>query len=185
VCARAGLGDDPVPRSAAAFAEQVRRARTRLPAVAEGAFRLLGQIAAEHQALTQKIAGLPPARRRLGAELAAQRDALVGAGFFRTTPWGQLAHLPRYLQALQRRLDKALDNPALDARHGEAVAALWERYRARAESNRAARRVDAALDAYRWLLEELKVSLFAQELRTAQPVSYKRLEKVWADLARG
>ena len=185
VCARAFLGDDPLPRSEAAFADQVKRARTRLPAVAEGAFRLLGAIAAEYHSLGQRIAALPPARARIGTELAAQRDALVRAGFFSATPWEQLGHLPRYLQALQRRLARFAEDPARDAKHGQAVAALWERYRARAEADRAAQRVDPALDAYRWLLEELKVSLFAQELRTARPVSYKRLEKAWAGLSRG
>ena len=94
-------------------------------------------------------------------------------------------HLPRYLQALQKRLARFPEDPARDAKHGHAVAALWERYRARAEADRAAQRVDPALDAYRWLLEELKVSLFAQELRTARPVSYKRLEKAWTELSRG
>jgi ATP-dependent helicase HrpA len=183
--ARAFLGDDPLPRSERAFAEQVKRARARLPAVAEGAFRLLATIAAEYQALTQQIAALPAARGRLGSELAAQRDALVHAGFFAATPWSQLSHLPRYLQALQRRLAKAAGHAALEARHGPAVAALWERYRARKEANQAAQRVEPALDAWRWLLEELKVSLFAQELRAALPVSYKRLEKAWAELSRG
>ena len=81
--------------------------------------------------------------------------------------------MPRYLQALQRRLAKAPANAGSDAKHGQAVAALWERYRARDEANRAAQRVEPALEAYRWLLEELKVSLFAQELRTALPVSYQ------------
>ncbi len=184
-CVRAFLGDDPLPRSESAFAEQVKRARARLPAVAEGAIRLLGAIAIEYHALTQKIAALPPARSRFGAELAAQRDALVYAGFFSATPWAQLNHLPRYLQALQRRLVKAAENPAQDTKHAQAVAALWERYRSRADANRAAQRVEPALDAYRWLLEELKVSLFAQELRTAQPVSYKRVERAWAELSRG
>ncbi len=183
--ARAFLGDDPLPRSERAFAEQVKRARARLPAVAEGAFRLLATIAAEHQALTQQIAALPAARERLGSELAAQRDALVHTGFFAATPWSQLSHLPRYLQALQRRFAKAAGHAALEARHGPAVAALWERYRSRKEANQAAQRVDPALDAWRWLLEELKVSLFAQELRAALPVSYKRLERAWAELSRG
>ena len=171
VCARAFLGDDPLPRSEAAFADQVKRARTRLPAVAEGGFRLLAAIAAEYHNLGQQIAALPSARARMGTELAAQRDALVRTGFFSATPWGQLGHLPRYLQALQRRLTRFAEDPARDAKHGQAVAALWERYRARAEADRVAQRVDPALDAYRWLLEELKVSLFAQELRTARPVS--------------
>jgi ATP-dependent helicase HrpA len=182
---RAFLGDDPVPRSESAFAEQVKRARARLPAVVEGAFRLLGAIAAEYHQLSQKITALPQARSRFGAALAAQRDAMVYAGFFSATPWAQLNHLPRYLQALQRRIAKALENPAQDARHGQAVAVLWERYRVRADANRAVQRIEPALDEYRWLLEELKVSLFAQELRTAKPVSYKRLERAWAELSRG
>jgi ATP-dependent helicase HrpA len=184
-CVRAFLGDDPLPRSESAFAEQVKRARARLPAVAEGAIRLLGVIAIEYHSLSQKIAALPPTRSRFGAELAAQRDALVYAGFFSATPWAQLNHLPRYLQTLHRRLVKAAENPAQDTKHGQAVAALWERYRSRADANRAAQRNEPALDAYRWLLEELKVSLFAQELRTAQPVSYKRMERAWAELSRG
>jgi ATP-dependent helicase HrpA len=184
-CVRAFLGDDPLPRSESAFAEQVKRARARLPAVAEGAFRLLGAVATEYHALSQKIAALPPGRSRFGAELAGQRDAMVYAGFFSATPWAQLNHLPRYLQALQWRLVKASENPAQDARHGQSVAVLWERYRSRADANRAALRVEPALEAYRWLLEELKVSLFAQELRTAKPVSYKRLERAWAELSRG
>jgi len=152
--------------------------------VAEGAFRMLGAIATEFHALSQQIAALPRANARLGAEVATQRDALVHPGFFSDTPWMQLAHLPRYLQALQRRLAKYPGDPARDAKHAEALGALWERYRARREANRAAQRIEPALDAYRWLIEELKVSLFAQELKTAHPVSYKRLEKAWTELSR-
>jgi ATP-dependent helicase HrpA len=181
---RAFLGDDPLPRSEREFAEQVKRARARLPAVAEGAFRTLAAIAAEYHATGQKIATLPKAHARLGAEIAAQRDALVHPGFFAATPWTQLGHLPRYLQALQRRLTKFAADPTRDARHGQAVAQLWERYRSREAANRAANRVEPALDAFRWQVEELRVSLFAQELRTPQPVSYKRLEKAWAGLSR-
>ena len=100
---RAFIGDDPLPRNERAFADQVKRARTRLPAVAEGAFRLLADIAAEHAALGPRLAGLPPAQSRLAAEVRAQRDALVYPGFFSATPWPQLQHLPRYLKALDRR----------------------------------------------------------------------------------
>ena len=184
VCDRAFVGDDPLPRDERAFAEQVRRARTRLPAVAEGAFRLLGAIAAEHQAVSQRLAALPGAHGRFAAELRAQRDALVYPGFFAATPWHALQHLPRYLKALDRRAAKYVERPDRDARHAEAVAALWQRYRERAERNRAAGRDEPALAEFRWLLEELKVSLFAQELRTPSPVSYKRLERAWAELAR-
>jgi ATP-dependent helicase HrpA len=185
VCDRAFLGDDPLPRSERAFAEQVKRARVRLPAVAEGAFALLGAIAAAYQALSQRLAALPSGARRLAADVLAQRDALLAPGFFAATPWQQLVHLPRYLQALDRRLAKYPENPARDVKQAQAVAALWERYREREEALRARGRHDPALDAFRWLLEELKVSLYAQELRTPIPVSYKRLEKAWKALSAG
>ena len=108
---RAFIGEDPLPRSERAFAEQVKRARTRLPAVVEGAFRMLAAIAAEYHALSQRMAALSPAQARLGADVRAQRAALVYPGFFSATPWTQLAHLPRYLQALDRRLAKAAVDP--------------------------------------------------------------------------
>jgi len=101
---RAFIGDDPLPRSEQAFAEQVKRAKTRLPAVAESAYRLLAAIAAEYQALAQRLAALPPAHSRFAADIRAQRDALVHPGFFVETPWANLQHLPRYLKALDRRV---------------------------------------------------------------------------------
>ncbi|MFO1283111.1 MAG: ATP-dependent RNA helicase HrpA [Burkholderiales bacterium] len=185
IAERAFLGDDPVPRDAAGFDEQVKRGRTRLPAVAEGAFRLLGTIATAHQALGARLAAAPPGHKRLAAELRAQRDELVHAGFFAATPWAQLQHIPRYLTALDRRLVKAIADPGRDARHATNVESWIRRWRERRDRDRAAGRDDPQLDAFRWLLEELKVSLFAQELRTPAPVSYKRVEKAWAVLAAG
>jgi ATP-dependent helicase HrpA len=185
VCDRAFLGDDPLPRSERAFAEQVKRARVRLPAVAESAFALLASIAAAYHALAQRLAAVPSGTRRLAVDVAAQRDLLIAPGFFAATPWKALVHLPRYLQALERRLVKYPDNPARDARQAQAVAALWERYREREVVLRERGRHDPGLDAFRWLLEELKVSLFAQELRTPVPVSYKRLEKAWKAVSSG
>ena len=181
---RAFLGDDALPRNAHAFAEQVKRARTRLPAVAEGAFRLLAEIASEHAALTQRLASVPAAQSRIGAEIRTQRDALVYPGFFSATPWPQLQHLPRYLKALDRRLAKFGERPERDERHAEQVAELWRRYRDRADRNRQIGRTEPALEAFRWLLEELRVSLFAQELKTPIAVSFKRVERSWAELAR-
>jgi len=182
---RAFIGEDPLPRSERAYAEQLKRARTRLPAVADAAFRLLSAIAAEYHAVSRRIAALPKSLGRLAAEALSQRDQLVAPGFFSRTPWSSLVHVPRYLKALDRRLAKYPENPDRDAKHAAAVAALWERYRARQDVNRVQRRQEPALDAFRWLIEELRVSLFAQELRTPSPVSYKRLEKAWKDLSRG
>jgi ATP-dependent RNA helicase HrpA len=128
---------------------------------------------------------LPKALRPLAADIAGQRDRLIAPGFFAATPWNQLAHIPRYLKALDRRAAKYPDDPKRDAQHAQAVAALWERYREREQAVRASGGKEPALDAFRWLIEELKVSLFAQELRTPIPASYKRLEKAWKALSKG
>jgi len=184
ICDRAFVGDDPLPRSEKAFAEQVKRARTRLPAVADGAFRLLATIAARHHELSQRVSALPPTASRLAAEVRSRRDALVHAGFFLGTPWAQLAHVPRYLAALDRRVAKYAQNPTREAQHAKSVAGWWDCYRGREEANRRAGRIEPGLQSFRWLLEELSVSLFAQELKTPFPVSYRRLEKAWAELSR-
>jgi ATP-dependent RNA helicase HrpA len=181
---RAFIGDDPLPRDASAFAAQVKRARARLPAVAEAAMRSLGSIATAYGSLTQKLNAAPVGLGRLVADLRTQRDALVHPRFFAATPWAQLAHLPRYLQALERRLAKYSTNPDRDARHAAQIAAWFGRYRERLERDQAAGRVTPGLEDFRWLLEELKVSLFAQELRTPTPVSFKRVERAWNALER-
>jgi len=179
---RAFLADDPVPRSAKAFDEQVKRARTRLPAVADAAFRLLATIAGAYHALGGRLAQAPPGMARLAAELRAQRDELVRPGFFSATPWAQLQHLPRYLEGIDRRWSKARERPDRETRHAPQVEAWTRRWRERRDRDRAAGREDADLEAFRWLLEELRVSLFAQELKTPSPVSLKRVEKAWAAL---
>jgi ATP-dependent helicase HrpA len=184
ICDRAFVGEDALPRSEKAYGEQVKRGRTRLPAVADAALALLAAIAAAHHALGQRLAALPPAHARFAADVRAQRDALVFPGFFRATPWDKLQHLPRYLKALERRVARYVERPDRDERHALQVADWWQRYRDRAARNRTTGRVEPGLDAFRWLLEELKVSLFAQELKTPFPVSYKRVERAWADLDR-
>jgi ATP-dependent helicase HrpA len=181
---RAFIGDDPLPRNERAWSEQVKRARARLPAVAEGAWRQLTVIANEHFALSQRLAAAPAPHARIAAELRTERDALVHPGFFSATPWAQLQHLPRYLKALERRYIRHLDAPGRDARHAAQLAQWWSRYREREEDERAKGVPSAKLAAFRWLLEELKVSLYAQELRTPFPVSLKRVEKAWSELSR-
>ncbi|MCC6867313.1 MAG: ATP-dependent RNA helicase HrpA, partial [Burkholderiales bacterium] len=181
---RAYLADDALPRAEREFAELVQRARARLPAVMEGAFRLLATIAERHQALGQRLAAAPKGSARLTTEVRAVRDALVYPGFFSVTPWSQLAEIPRYLTALDRRIVKYSERPDRDAHHAEQVAQWWRRYVERRDADRSAGRSDPRLEAFRWLLEELRVSLFAQELKTPFPVSFKRVERAWADLSR-
>ncbi len=180
---RAFIGEDELPRSNAEFMQLKTRARTRLPAVVEGSSRLAQAIAAEIQPLTQKLGSLPAPMARLKKEIEEQQSRLLPKRFFSATPWERLQHLPRYLKALKLRLDKYPSAIDRDTRHAQAVNELWQRWESRVSATRkASGDVSPQLEEFRWLIEELRVSLFAQELKTPFPVSVKRLEKVWGEL---
>ena len=180
---RAFIGEDELPRSNQEFMQLKTRARTRLPAVVDGSSRLAQAIAAEIQPLTQKLSGLPPAMARLKKEIEEQQSRLLPKRFFSATPWERLQHLPRYLKALKLRLEKYPSAIDRDTRHAQAVNELWQRWESRVVAVRkASGDVSPELEEFRWLIEELRVSLFAQELKTPFPVSVKRLEKVWSEL---
>lgn len=181
---RAFLGEDAPPRTAKAFADQRGRAKTRLPAVQAAVLARVQEIALAYQELQQSLDRNGKPYPRLVAELKVQRDALVFRGFLVQTPWLMLEHLPRYLRGLMYRLGKVREWADRDARHGVAVAQLWQRYEERLARNRKEARDEPALSEFRWMVEELRVSLFAQELKTPYPVSVKRLEKFWADKLR-
>jgi ATP-dependent helicase HrpA len=179
---RAFIGDDPLPRTQRAFEMQRARARARLPAVTEAAMRLFTTIAEEYQQIVERLSAIKGPLSRPAADIRAQLSRLVYKGFFSATPWERLHDLPRYLRAMQVRLDKYGSNPERDAKHTESIAALTKRLDERFDAFRRAGLRDPRLEEFRWHLEELRVSLFAQELRTPYPVSYKRLEKIWSSM---
>jgi ATP-dependent helicase HrpA len=174
---RAFIGDDELPRTTKAFATQKDRARTRLAAVSDAACRILATIAADHQAIQARLAAKPPGN--VAADIREQLANLVYKGFLSTTPWEQLQHLPRYLKATVRRLEKLSGAVERDTRWTAAVRELWQDYQKRLEKHRKEGISDPELCKFRWMIEELRVSMFAQELKTPYPVSVKRLQKAW------
>jgi ATP-dependent helicase HrpA len=127
---------------------------------------------------------VPPALNRVAADIRAQLQRLVYKGFFSATPWEQLQHLPRYLKAITIRLDKYAANPERDEKHAVSIAEFAKLYQERSDKLRKAGAAEPALEDFRWQVEELRVSLFAQELRTPFPVSVKRLKKIWDAVVR-
>ncbi len=174
---RAFIGDDELPRTAKAFATQKDRARTRLAAVSDAACRILATIAADYQAIQARLAAKPPGN--VAADIREQLANLVYKGFLTATPWEQLQHLPRYLKATVRRLGKLSGAVERDAKWTAAIRELWQDYQKRLEKHRKEGISDPELDKFRWMIEELRVSMFAQELKTPYPVSVKRLQKAW------
>jgi ATP-dependent helicase HrpA len=175
---RAFLGEDALPRTPKAFEEQKKRAKARLPAVVEAASRHAMAIGEASQQFVQALSQYT-SLGRVAQEVKGHRDRLVYPGFISRTPWERLEHLPRYLKGYALRLQKYRANAERDQKHAAALGALWVNYETRAKADRDAGRNDARLEEFRWLIEELRVSLFAQELRTPLPVSAKRLQKFW------
>jgi ATP-dependent helicase HrpA len=107
---------------------------------------------------------------------------LVYPGFLAATPWDKLAHLSRYLKAKQLRMDKYAANPSRDGQRGAEIAQLYKQWEAKLAEAEALEGASQGLKDFRWLIEELRVSLFAQELKTPFPVSLKRLQKAWGEI---
>jgi len=173
---QACLGE-PWPEDAGAFAQRCTEGRSRLGLLAREYALQAGAILDERAALLRK---LPQARpwARAHQDMQQQLEGLIHRAFVTDTPPDSFRHLARYLKAMQLRIDKLRTDPVRDERLMAEMAPLLTQYqRARAALKGAP---DAALDQFRWQLEELRVALFAQELKTPFPVSVKRLQKAWA-----
>jgi ATP-dependent helicase HrpA len=117
------------------------------------------------------------------ADVRQHLAELLPRGFVATTPWAWLKHFPRYLRAADMRLKKLLNAGATrDAQAVNDIRPLWRRYVDRRDLHAFQGVEDPALAQYRWMIEELRVSLFAQELKTAFPASVKRLEQLFAEV---
>jgi ATP-dependent helicase HrpA len=170
---------DPLPATAADFQRRLDEGRGRLTLIANEVARLAGVILTEYGAAARKIKDtkiVPEAT----ADALQQLQKLVPKRFLASTPWPRLQHLPRYLKAIVLRLDKLRADPARDAARLAELKPQEQRYWRLVAERKG--HVDERMEDFRWLLEELRVSFFAQELRTPQPVSVKRLDKVWAQL---
>ena len=175
VCDRAFIGEDELPRNEKAFKEQIKRARSRLPAVKEALSRYLQETAAAYAELNSKLGKHP-----LTHLLRLRLQTLLAAGFASHTPWAQWPRLPIYLKAMTLRLEKYSSNPARDAAREADIQELEQMWQEKTDGLvKQGLPVSDDLAAFRWMIEELRVSLFAQELKTPYPVSVKRLLKEW------
>ncbi|HHX2531377.1 DUF3418 domain-containing protein [Neisseria sp. P0001.S005] len=173
VCDRAFIGEDELPRNEKAFKEQIKRARSRLPAVKEALSRYLQETVAAYAELNSKLGKHP-----LTHLLRLRLQTLLAAGFATRTPWVQWPRLPIYLKAMTLRLEKYSGNPARDAAREADIQELEQMWQEKTDSLvKQGQPVSDDLAAFKWMIEELRVSLFAQELKTPHPVSVKRLLK--------
>ena len=183
ICDRAFIGEDDLPRTNAEFMKLKQRARTRLPAVSDAVSRQAQAIATEYQLLITKQAQMPATVNRLKKDVEQQVQLFIYKNCFSQTPWQHLSQVPRYLKALRLRIEKQPANPDRDGKNAASVGIIWQKWQDKVSALKQANlSITHDLADYRWLIEELRVSLFAQELKTPFPVSIKRLEKTWADI---
>ena len=180
---------EPWPRTRAEFERRRDEGRSRVTLIAQEIARLAAVMLAEYQSLQKKLAAAARAYPAACRDIEESVGRLLAKGFISSTPYERLQHFPRYLKAAAQRLEKmraaGQEGAARDGRAMYELASVqtpWQRETLKQQKAGAA--PDAQLDQFRWLLEELRVQLFAQELKTPVPVSVKRLQKMWQAMQR-
>ena len=172
-----------LPRDGAGLASLAERRKAGLTEQAERIARLTLEILKLWHGLQKKFKGRIDLAQAVALnDIKAQLASLVYPGFVRDTPLEWLKEYPRYLKAIEQRFDKLGGQVQRDRVWSGELAGLWEQYRARAAKHGQEGKRDANLELYRWMLEEYRVSLWAQQLGTRMPVSDKRLNKQWSQV---
>jgi ATP-dependent helicase HrpA len=173
--------EPPWPRSLSAFQERLAEGVRRLPGVVYDVSKLLQPLLQQYHEATlalEKLTG--PNFTRARDDAREQLVALTQPGFLTHIPWGWLEHYPRYFQAISVRMRKLTQGGlSRDTQALSQLEPLLAKYKARAQRHAEFGTVDAELEQFRWMLEELRVSLFAQELGTSLSISMQRMEKQW------
>jgi ATP-dependent helicase HrpA len=180
---RAFLGE-AVPMQAAQFARAVEEGRNRFMLIAQEMARTAAGILAEHAVLQKKLTAFAKNFPRESDDVKQQVQRLLAPGWLARTSWARLQHFARYLKAASLRLDKLRVDPARDARLAAEMAPLQAGWSREAAVQARYGAPTAELEQFGWLLEELRVALFAQELKTPVPVSAKRLAKLWQSMRK-
>jgi ATP-dependent helicase HrpA len=175
-------GQPPI-RDQASFEQRLNAQKPRLFAVAQEVCGLASSILGTYQAVRKRLDGITQVQWVPSVlDMRAHLDSLVYRGFLVQIPFVHLQDYPRYLRALEQRAEKLPLAATRDRDRMQELAPLLERWRERVAAAANAERKDERLDEIRWMLEELRVSLFAQQLGTAYPISVKRLERRWREL---
>jgi ATP-dependent helicase HrpA len=174
-------------RDEASFQAAVSASGPHLSRVHDETLALVRDILTRYGDLIPKLDAAPPEPYEPSIrDMIRQLGRLLPGDVLTSTPWASLQHVPRYLEGIDMRLRKlAQSGLARDQTNMKAFAQHAARYEKRAAEDEQQGRYTPALEAYRWMLEELRISLFAQSLGTALPVSDKRMAKQWDQVVFG
>jgi ATP-dependent helicase HrpA len=174
-----------IPRDREAFQSRLLEGKSRLAGELAALARLAQEIGAEldkSYSMLRTLAGKPGASRVALEDVRQQLSHLVSPGCLRLLPRERLASLPRYLKAIQVRLERLPNGPQKDQSKADIVLPFWKDLLEK-RSDLIARGVsEEDVESFRWMIEELRVSVFAPEIRAAMPVSAQRLGEQWKAL---
>uniref|UniRef100_UPI0028AFCFB6 ATP-dependent RNA helicase HrpA n=1 Tax=Stutzerimonas nitrititolerans TaxID=2482751 RepID=UPI0028AFCFB6 len=176
-------GETTLPRDGAALASLAEKRRGDWTGHAERLARLVLDILKHWHGLQKRFKGRIDLAQAVALnDIKAQLANLVYPGFVRETPAQWLREYPRYLKAIEQRFEKIGAQLQRDRVWSGELAGYWEQYQARLKKHQQEGKRDPELIQYRWMLEEYRVSLWAQQLGTKMPVSDKRLNKQWSQV---
>ncbi len=165
--------DKPRVRTRAEFEARLAE-RQHLADVMNRAAGLMKEILPRTLGIEERLAATETDLNKFAhADIKKQLAGLTGPGFTRQVPFKWLKEYPRYLQAVEYRMEKMRGNLARDRQNTEEIGRVWERFQKLPGAEQ------SGLQLYRWMVEEYRVSLFAQPMGTSMPVSAKRLDKEW------
>lgn len=172
--------DRPVPQTSADFQARSAQATQLISLASQDVAAWLSKLATEYQQLRLNLEKAPRLWNAVTGQVQQQLDELFGEDFLQKTPWEWLAEYPRYLKAARMRLEKlAVAGIQKDQQIAAHVLTAWTAYQKIAQSAQSVQPdlVDS-LTMVRWSIEELRVSLFAQQLGTKLSVSAKRIDEM-------
>ncbi len=176
-------GETQLPREGAALAALAEKKRGEWTGHAERLARLVLDILKLWHGLQKRFKGKIDLAQAVALnDIKAQLANLIYAGFVRETPAEWLKEYPRYLKAIEQRFEKIGAQLQRDRVWSGELAGYWEQYQARLKKHQQEGKRDPELSQYRWMLEEYRVSLWAQQLGTKMPASDKRLSKQWSQV---
>src|SRR5690242_654915 len=175
---------DPWPRTRIEFERRRDEARSRVTLLAQEIARVVAGILSENATLQKKLQQMGKVFPVACRDIQESIGRMLSRRFIEQTPYERLQHFSRYLKAAVLRLDKVRADPRRDARLAAELAPLQAQWQREHLKQAKSGEPDARLEQFRWMLEELRVQLFAQELRTPVSVSVKRLTKIWQTTGR-
>ncbi|MDX2090714.1 MAG: ATP-dependent RNA helicase HrpA [Kofleriaceae bacterium] len=176
-----------LPRDKATFNQRVTEGRNQLPIILIELAQIVVEVSREHdkvRAALRPLTGKPGIVRAVVEDVESQLAHITPPDLLRTTSVARIQHIVRYLKAIQIRLQRQANDPQKDQQKAAQVVPLWQQFVGKREQLKQRGRTPAELAELGWLFEELRVQVFAPELKTAVPVSVARVHDLWTSLSR-